>query len=378
MTIEPHSIDNYHNLATLTIQCKDGSLQTPARATNRYDHNAKNQIGADISLMEKSKCFILQEKINIDKLEKIMKRNGYLGDMSSGATRIFERFGEGLKLFYPSFTKPTLQKIKNEYSVKNKEDLINFLCDVVTELNQEALILPAIYDIGETVQIMARHNQQLIPVLDMKDDNNVFSKNIKDCIDVGSSHIPITALQFSTYAKANLAYRHVMETLDRIHEGKQAVMVVDSPRAIYSEDYNSISALHYSPFFVADLTVERYIGGGGPNTSTSVRLFSKENLTVPYTDSGILDVKQEGNAFMNDPKLQALLNRMVANELTDADWKNSKPRYLSRIHENMRSHPEFRTMQRNIKANSVLDYLEEKHDMNKVIKRELQDSSGRV
>ena len=41
---------------------------------------------------------------------------------------------------------------------------------------------------------------------------------------------------------------------DLMHEGKQEVMVVDAPRVIRNKNHNGVPALHYSPFFVADLT----------------------------------------------------------------------------------------------------------------------------
>ena len=374
--VRPHARDSFHDLAKLTIQGKDGSLQTPVKATNKYDHNAKNQIGANISLMGKSNCFLLQEKINPSKLESIMNENGYMAKVILNTTQTFDRFNKGMKLFYPSFTIPAQQTIMDSYSDENRTALIQFLCDVAIELKQEALILPVVWDINKITKITLKSNLQLIPVLDMKDSILDFKKNVKKCINAESNNVPIVALKFSTYAKANLAYRHMMGMLDAMHEREQAVMMVDSPRAIYAEAYNSVSALHYSPFFVADISAERYIGGGGPAGNNLVRLFSKENLATPYADLDKFNIEQEKDVFKHDPKLQELLARIATGKLTKDDWKNSRPRYLSRMHEYVRSHQEFQIMQKNIDSNSARDYLDEKPDMAKVVDLELSNDTS--
>lgn len=372
--VRPHARDSFHDLAKLTIQGKGSSIQTPVRATNKYDYNAKNQIGANISLMDQSSCFLLQEKINPDKLKSIKNENGYMAKVVSKTTDIFDRFNNGMKLFYPSFTLDAQKIIMASYSDKNKATLIQFLCDVALDLKQEVLILPTIWDVAKITKIALQSDLQFIPVLNMRDPTLNFKKNVKMCIDEESNNVPILALKFSRYATANLAYRHMMAMLDTIHERAQAVMMVDSPRAIYQEMYNNVSALHYSPFFVADITAEIYTGGGGSPKHNSVRLFSKENLATPYADLSKFDIEQEKDIFKHDPKLQSLLTRIATEKLTKTDWTNSRPRYLSRIHEHIRSHQEFQIMQKNIDSNSTRDYLNDKPDMAQVIDLELSDN----
>ena len=65
MVIEtsPHSRDNFNDLSTLAVAHAHGKVETPVRAVNHYDLNAKTKIGANISLMENSNVFMLQENI---------------------------------------------------------------------------------------------------------------------------------------------------------------------------------------------------------------------------------------------------------------------------------------------------------------------------
>jgi len=50
ISITPHARDNFNDLSTLTIKHANGKIDTPNRLVNRYDLNAKNEIGADIPL----------------------------------------------------------------------------------------------------------------------------------------------------------------------------------------------------------------------------------------------------------------------------------------------------------------------------------------
>lgn len=371
--ISPHSRDNFNDLATLTIMHAHGRVETPARIVNRYDLNAKTTIGADIPLMENSGVFMLQESIDPKKLESIMTKNGFLGSMLSANSPILERIDkQNLKLFYPSLTNECSKKVK-EYSEIQKDNLVRFLCEVATGLGLESIVLPAIYDIGKLSVDVSRLGLQLIPSLDMRGETEEFKGQIQECTRVGCRDAPIIALEFARYASANQAYRHVMEQFDHIHDQSQAIMMVNAPRAIYAEGYLSVSAPHYGAFFTADLSVERYGGGGGGPLSRSVRLFSKDNLTTPKIDSDTsFDVDAEKTIFVDDPKLQEMLTRLANNTATDDDWRGGRPKALSRVHENLRSHPEFRNLNKSIASNSAREYLKEKSNMNKVVARELE------
>ena len=369
--IEPHARDNFHDLATLTIAHKHGVVETPARIVNRYDLNAKSNVGADIPLMRDSNVFMLEENINPQKLELIMNENGFLNKLLVSGKQIFNRVDkQNLKLFYPSFTKQC-QPIFDKYSLKQKHDLIHFLCNTAKDLDLESLILPVIYDISEMSTDVSKSGLQLIPSLDMKIKTAEFQNQVQKCIKIGCHNIPLIAFQFATYAKANQAYDYLMQEFDALHEKQQAIMAVNVRRAIYTESYKSVSAPHYGAFFVADLSVERYGGGGGVPNRT-LRLFSSDNLTTPKIDDNApFDVNVEKTIFSDDPKLQDLFVRVATNTTDDNDWKGGRPKALSRIHENIRSHPEFRNLSKSIEGNFARSYLKEKSDMDAVVVREL-------
>ena len=138
-------------------------------------------------------------------------------------------------------------------------------------------------------------------------------------------------------------------------------------------NYN-VSAPHYGSFLTADIIAEGYTGGGGGNTNKRVRLFCKNDLVTPVIQprDNKFDVDQEKLVFSNDEKLQELFEKMGKNKLKEEDWKNNRPKYLSRVHENVRTRPEFRTLHDNIESNSTREYLKEKHDMNSVVIKHLE------
>lgn len=372
ITIVPHARDKFHDLATLSITHKHGVAETPARIVNRYDLNAKSNVGADVPLMRDSNVFMLQESIDPKKLESIMSENGFLNKVLVSGSQVFNRVDEhNLKLFHPSFTQQSQSKLVS-FSPSQKHDLICFLCNVAKDLALESLVLPAIYDIDKMSADVSKFGLQLIPSLNMKSKTAEFENQIQRCVGVGCHNIPIIALEFARYAKANLAYDYIMQNFDKLHEGHQAIMMVNATRAIYSESYKSVSALHYGAFFAADLSVERY-GGGGGTPNRTVRLFSSNNLTAPKVgDNTTFDVDAEKTIFDNDPKLQDLFNRVATDTADDNDWKGGRPKSLSRVHENVKSHPEFRNLSKSIEGNSARDYLKEKSDMNVVLTRELK------
>lgn len=84
------------------------------------------------------------------------------------------------------------------------------------------------------------------------------------------------------------------------------------------------------------------------------------------------DLDKEIQVFNGDPKLQDLLKNIADDSLTIKDWKEGRPKYLSRVHENVQTRIEFNNLQKNISSNSTKDYLEEKNDMNTVVSNHLQ------
>ena len=230
--IEPHSRDNFNNLSTMTLKHQHGKASTPSRAVNRYDFNAKTNVGADIPLMNDSGIFMLEENVNPEKLRSIMGKNGFLENVCSKYRRILERIGEkNLKMFYPSFTKECLKTV-GEYSATQKAELVRFFCNAANELELESLVLPNIYGINEMSVDVSRFDLQLIPSLNMREETANFEKNIQECAEIGCNDIPIIACQFARYPAANKAYDHVMKKFDPIHERNQAIMLVGVPRAI--------------------------------------------------------------------------------------------------------------------------------------------------
>ncbi len=371
--IVPHARDNFHDLATLKITHKHGVVETPARVINRYDLNAKSNVGADIPLMQNSNVFMLQENIDPPKLKSIMNENGFLAKIQHTGSKILSRIGrQNLQLFYPSFTEECRKNL-DDYSSAQKQNLVRFLCNVAVELNLESLVLPAIYNINEMSADVSKLDLQFIPSLDMKIATTEFKSQVQKCVEIGCRKIPMIALQFARYSKANQAYDYIMQEFDALHEKHQAVIAVNAPRAIYSETYKSVSAPHYGAFLVADLSVERYGGGGGGVSNRTIRLFSSDNLTTPKTTDGVsFDIDVEKTVFQNDPKLQELFVRIATRNTSDDDWKGGRSKSLSRVHENIKTHPEFRNLSKSIERNFARDYLKEKIDMNNVVVRELK------
>jgi len=373
ISITPHSRDNFNDLSTLTIKHNNGIIDTPNRLVNRYDLNAKDQIGADIPLTRASKSFMIQESINPEKLNDVLTKNGYLGELLTKIKPITNRVetSDSLKFLYPSLTAESFSQLDTE---KKKFDYVRFFCNLAKQLNLESITLPVIDNVAKMNMRVTNFGLQFIPTLDLKIDTQIFEKQLDECRQIGSHEIPIISLKFAQYPKANKTYDLIMDNFDHIHEDAQAIMMVDAPRALYSSEELNVSALHYGSFITADLIVESYTGGGGVNINKKVRLFCKNDLItqVLQPKDNKFDVEQEKQVFPNDKKLQELLEKIAKNSLTEQDWKNNRPKYLSRAHENVRTRTEFKNLHKNIESNSTKDYLKEKRDMNSIVIKHLE------
>ena len=104
----------------------------------------------------------------------------------------------------------------------------------------ESIVLPAIYDIVKMSADVSKLGLHRIPSLNMKGETEEFKGQIQKCIKAGGHDVLIIALEFARYVNANQAYKYMMKQLDHIHERRQAVMRVNTPRAIYAEGYLSV------------------------------------------------------------------------------------------------------------------------------------------
>ena len=373
ISITPHARDNFNDLSTLTIKHANGKIDTPNRLVNRYDLNAKNEIGADIPLTRISKSFMIQESLNPEKLNNVLTKNGYLGELLNKFHPIQSRIDpDSLTLLYPSLTAESMGHLDSK---KKKIEFTRFFCNLANQLGLESIVLPAIDNIIEMDAQVSKHGLQLIPVLELREETLIFEKQMENCQKIGNQNIPLIALKFAQYPSANKTYDYIMDNFENIHDKqKQAMMMVDTPRALYSDKTYNVSAPHYGSFFTADLVVEGYTGGGGGNTNKSVRLFCKNDLVTPKIEprDNKFDVQTEKQVFSNDPKLEELFEKMATHNLTEDDWKNNRPKYLSRVHENVQTRSEFQNLHDNIESNSTKDYLGEKHDMNSVVRKHLE------
>ena len=373
ISITPHARDSFNDLSTLTIKHTNGKIDTPNRLVNRYDLNAKNAIGADIPLTRISKSFMIQESLNPKKLHNVLTKNGYLGEFLAKFHPIQSRIdSDSLTLLYPSLTAESVEKLDTR---KKKIEFIRFFCNLANQLRLESIVLPAIDNLIEMYSQVSNHGLQLIPVLELKNETSIFEKQMEICQNIGNRDIPLIALKFAQYPHANKTYDYIMDNLEKIHDKrKQGIMMVDTPRALFSDTNPNVSAPHYGSFFIADLIVERYAGPARGNLNKSARVFCKNDLITPKTEfiDNKFDVEQEKQVFSNDPKLEKLFEKMATNKLKEEDWKNNRPRYLSRVHENVQTRSEFKNLHDNIESNSTKDYLGEKHDMNSVVRKHLE------
>jgi len=251
ISVVPHSRDNFNDLSTLTISHNHGEIETPNRMVNRYDLNAKDQIGADIPLTRTSKSFMIQENINSSKLNDVLTKNGYLGELLTKIRPIRSRIesSESLELLYPSLTHESLNQLNSR---KKKSDFIRFFCNMANQLNLESIVFPVFDNIIEMNSKVASHGLQFIPILDLKAETNVFENQLQLCRQIGNHEIPIIGLKFAQYPNANKTYDMIMDDFDKIHEKHQGIMITDAPRALYSDRNYNVSAPHYGSFFTGN------------------------------------------------------------------------------------------------------------------------------
>lgn len=377
ISILPHGRDEkFNNIATLTLDHTHGKLDTPIRVVDKHDFNAKQAIGEDIPLTRRSKTFIVQEIIDPEKLDFILNKNGYLQEMIRHVREITKRLDpETCTFLYPSLTKDS-ENFLNKISRNN--EFIRFFCNVAKYLELESIVLQPIKSLENTYEVVKKQDLQLIPILNLEANTEIITNQFEYCRTTGAENIPIIGFKFATYPRANKGYDLVMPELEDLHEKGQATMMVDIPRST-----SSVSAHHYAPFFMADIMAGKYQSGGGNSDEDEgekerkIKLFCRKDLAVPEIESfdsvkTKFDIDSEIKVFSSDKKLQELLTRMATHTTTEEDWKQNRPIYVSRLHENVRSREEFAIMQKNIESKSTSDYLSEKNDMKRIIKDHLK------
>lgn len=376
ISISPNGRDSkFNDLATLKIRHGKGNFATPNRIVNKHDHNAKDAIGANIPLTRTSNSFIIQENIDPIILNNIFTKNGYLGQMLTKTKTWLEKIGNknALVFLYPNLTKDAIKELD---TVQKRKKFTKFFSNLSLELEIESVMLPILNTFAEVKSSVNLEKLQIIPVVDLQDKTEDFTKKFEACKSEEAEDVPILAFKFAPYPKANITYDMIMDEFNEIHEKNKAIMIVNSERYLRSSKSLNVSAPHYGSFIIGDLIAERFITVRGSSTSKSVRLFCKKDLiNLPNNNEGIetkFDLKSEKHVFDNDPKLQELLTKLVENSTTENDWKYGRPSYLSRVHENVRSRGEFDSLKKNIDSETSKEYLEEKKDMDTVIKNHLK------
>jgi hypothetical protein len=377
ISLSPSGRDSkFNDLATLKIKHTKGSFTTPNRLVTKNDHTAKDEIGADIPLTRTSQSFMVQENIDSELLDRILNENGFLQKVLSKTSSWSQKIGNknSLVFLYPHLTKDAAKIL--DTSIKRKK-FSKFFGNLAISLGLESILVPVLGEIEEVTSAIDLNKLQIIPVIDLQEETEVFSKKFEDCKELSAEDNPLMAFKFAPYPKANIAYDTIMEDFEKIHEKSKGVMIVDAERNLKYSNQPNVSGPHYGSLIMADLIAERYKAGGGGKKPTSVRLFCKNDLvTIPNVSNNIeekFDLKSEKQVFKNDSKMQELLERIVNDQITDVDWKHNRPSYLSRVHENARTRPEFDSLQKNIDSETTLDYIEEKKDMGTVIKDHLKE-----
>lgn len=383
ITISPSGRDDkFNDLATLKIRHSGGTIDTPNRLVTKNDHAAKDAIGANIPLTRTAKSFIIQENINPNTLNDILTKNGYLDQMLARTKPWTDKIGNKKALIFlcPNLTNDCKGKLD---TVKKRKKFSQFFSNLAIQMGIESVMLPVINTFDEIKSAVDLKHLQVIPIIDLQDPTDEFTKKFKSCKMEGSQDVPILGFKFAPYPRANIAYDMIMDEFDKIHEKSKAVMIVNSGRYLRAGGSRNVSGPHYGSFIVGDLVAERFNTGGfrvQPDTSNkSVRLFCKDDLINLSNMSDDIhskfDIKSEKKVFQNDPKLQDLLVKLVDKSTNNDDWKYNRPSYLSRVHENVRTRNEFDNLKKNINSSTSVEYLEEKDDMSKVIKDHLKNRS---
>lgn len=302
----------FNDLSILSIKHSRGSFESPNRVINRHDLNTKDQIGADIPLTRTSKSFIIQEIVNPDKLDLLLNKNGYLGQLLTREKILLRRVNnsQSLIFFYPSLTAEALRILTDS---DNIQGYVRFFC--ATQMRLEAILLPTFGNLDEVTKFNSKKNLQLIPVLDIKGEMPNLSKEFQECRSAGSQDIPIIGFKFATYPNANKGYDMVMDNLDKIHENGQATMLVDASRSLQSPDCLNVSTPHYGAFIMEDIVAERYYGQIGRRVSKRdhVRLFCKNDLITPLIDdilkSKKFELDSELRVFYRDKKTPRIIKQ---------------------------------------------------------------------
>ena len=366
ITVIPGVPDNNSSISKLKVKYASGEFETPNRMVTNSDLNAKSGIGADIPLTRERKIYLCELPISARDISDILNTNGFLAEVELRYNSFLTRTDTTgtMRVIFPKFTDDALNVLET-LPESQKIEIWRFLFDLVDEISPDAFAIQYWTTNANARNYLDSQETPYIPVLDIKQSSNL-TGYLTNLGEKSSSHTPFIGLTYSTYPRANLSYKILMERADKIHEGNKGIITFGSPRELgIHEADRDISALHYSNFLVADVSAERsYPGGGGKRSSA--RLFEKKDLAVPIPGDTHNEEEHfdELSLFARDRNLQEYFLSFVRGTV---DMTISRAHYFSRVHENLVSDTEYRDMRAHIASHELGEYRKRKLRINKIL-----------
>ncbi|WMT53531.1 hypothetical protein [Ferroplasma acidiphilum] len=366
-----------NNLTRLNITYDRGNVDTPNRFVNRYDINAKSNLGAHTPLTRIRNLFIYEESIGDKVLDSILNTNDYLATLKNNIENYFIRIENKncLKAVYIKLTGDVKDHVFKNRDSETSAKIKNFIFDLSSELNTDFYIFQSELLNNNSIQFLNNNNIAFSPLFYIKEHKTI-QNSLANWIKEESSLVPFISFTYSSYLNANLSYQYIIKYLDKIHESNKGIISTGIPRIFsnLASPYSHVSAPHYSSFIISDITAEIYNGGHGnfkkvPNT----RIFEKTNLALPKISNKSNNVeihKNEDSIFGNDENLKSLFWRTLQNQNVDMDIKNNRPTYISRVHESVMTSSEYDNMRNSIKQHDLLNYRKSKIDLNKLLEHQ--------
>jgi len=389
ISISPGPEDEKTKISTLKIKGTHGLCNTPNRVINRNDVSAKESLGLNIQLGGQGKSLFYEMPFNMNDVLVLLHDKSIFDKKIDSIRDLKNRFQQSGTLFFlgPSLTNEALF---NLIQSKKVAKFVNRFCRIIKNLDLESVHLPDFENIRSVRKIVNRFDLQYIPMIDPKQNPEILKKQLNhydnfECVDS-----PFLSFKFRTFDKQDSNYKIIKDHIENWHEKNKAVMVHAAERQL--KNCQNVSGIHYSSLMTADLTVPKFAQGFHiekndddesdltdfmdvpVTTLPETAWFSNNSLQVSKITSTFLrklDFSNITNLVSDDTHILNLLRRIMNRQLSEIDLKNLRDGYMSRISEHIDSTSEFSKFTKYVEQNSVPDYLENKHEMDSVLRSHL-------
>lgn len=341
-------------------------VETPTRAININELNAKSYVPEIPSLFSESPIFIYEKPFNLEEIVSFTSKNQSPRSVFEDAKSKFQLAQNALfKLFVTSVSQSSLADVYKNYDIHNA-----FLQNIITissELKLNLISIPILFphtkqkpnlDYLDNLLKKDTESHQYAMIVDMRiEDSSTFQYVIDKILSYDRSTIPIIMLKHQPETNAINNYRVLsdMADIDRL------LFFIDVDRRYYTQ-MDATSTIHGSEFIWADVVSLRYRQAGGGSMDASGVRFFRSGLDVLR----LSEIKGEGDAIT--PPYNTYYSKEYTAQINSGNYTDigfQKLNSFARIHEVKFSTDELSKSRRFLKSSEARDYFGTKPILNK-------------